>query len=171
MWITTKVERMEINRNWPIQFKLQTSVSVTSWADAEPIDGVGGFLDVQVHLQEMWLQTEAETTSPARETAGKSSNSIVKGRKRTQLLPFPGSVCAMKGLALHGAPQESSSVVRSCLSTGLLAPGVAGTPKQKCGSDGGTVVGRVGMSTVRQNVSVRPCHLIMLAMTSHPKIN
>ena len=40
MWITTKVERMEININWPIQFKLQTSVSVTSWADAELIDRV-----------------------------------------------------------------------------------------------------------------------------------
>ena len=59
MWITTKVERMEINRNWPIQFKLQTSVSVTSWADAEPIDGVRRLPRRAGTSSEMWLQAEA----------------------------------------------------------------------------------------------------------------
>lgn len=52
----------------------------------------------------------------------------------------------MKGLALHGAPPG----IQLCGEEAALVPGataaasVAGTPKQKCGSDGGTVVGRGG---------------------------
>ena len=45
---------------------------------------------MQVHLRKCDFRQRLGTTSPTREIAGESSNSIVKGRKRTQLLPFQG---------------------------------------------------------------------------------
>lgn len=47
MWVNQR-GRKEVNSNWLVKFKLPMSSSVTSWADAESMDGERGFLDEKV---------------------------------------------------------------------------------------------------------------------------
>ena len=70
---------------------------------------------MQVHLGNMASGRGWELPHP-QEITGESSNSIVKGRKRTQLLLSRVCMCYERS-GSHGAPQESSSMVRSCRST------------------------------------------------------
>ena len=59
MWVIRKVERMEVNLKWLVQFKMQTSTSVTSGADAESTDGVRGLSRCAGAPSKTWLQAEA----------------------------------------------------------------------------------------------------------------
>lgn len=52
---------MEVNLKWLVQLKMQTPMSVTSWADAESTDGVRGLSRWAGAPSKTWLQAEAGT--------------------------------------------------------------------------------------------------------------
>lgn len=61
MWAVREVERLDINLNWLVQFKLQASMSVINWADAESTNGVRGLSRSAGAPSEIWLQEEVGT--------------------------------------------------------------------------------------------------------------
>lgn len=61
VWAVREVERMEVNLSWLVQFKSPISMSITSWGDAKPTDGVTGVARSAGSSSENWLYADARS--------------------------------------------------------------------------------------------------------------